>query len=82
MRDWIAAAGLRRVDSDATHTAIPASVMADMSLSLEARGLYALLLPYQGQPIDPYDDAVEDDDVIAAAIEELIAAELAVRVHH
>lgn len=72
--------GLRRFDLSATHTAIPASVMNDPSLSLEARGLFALLLSYQGQPIDPYDDAVEDEADIHAAIEELITAGYAARV--
>ncbi len=45
-----------------------------------ARGLYALLLAQQGAPIDPYDDAVESPVDLAAAIEELITAGLAVRV--
>lgn len=44
------------------------------------RGLYALLLTRQGAPIDPYDDAVESPVDLAAAIEELIVAVLAVRV--
>lgn len=44
-----------------------------------ARGLYALLLAQQGVPIDPYDDAFESTDYIAAALEELIAAGLAVK---
>lgn len=54
--------------------------MNDASLSLEARGLYALLAASQGQPVDPYRDRVEDASVITDAIEELIVAGLAVRV--
>ena len=71
--------GLHRFDLTATHTAIPASVMNDPSLSLEARGLFALLLSYQGQPIDPYEGAIEDSETIAGAIEELIAEGYAAR---
>jgi hypothetical protein len=78
--DWIAPTGVRAVEVDATDTAIPASAMSDPRLSLAAKGLYALLLTYQGQPIDPYDDAIEDEADIRAAIEELIESGYAVRV--
>lgn len=78
--DWIAPTGVRSVEADAIDTAIPDSAMSDRRLSLAAKGLYALLLTYQGQPIDPYDDAVEDEADIRAAIDELIECGYAVRV--
>lgn len=79
--DWIAAAGLRLYDPDATTTQIPDDVMQDPDLSLIARGLYAgLLVEKQGRPIDPYEHGLDDDDELAAAIEELLEAALAVRV--
>lgn len=78
--DWIAATGLRAVQTDHEMTAIPETVLGDLRLSLIARGLYALLLSYPGQPIDPYEDAIEDPADISLAIKELIAAGHAVRV--
>ncbi|MFZ4893319.1 hypothetical protein ACL9RL_02595 [Plantibacter sp. Mn2098] len=78
--DWIAPTGVRAVEVDATDTAITDSAMSDPRLSLAAKGLYALLLTYQGQPIDPYDDALEDEWEIRAAIDELIECGYAVRV--
>lgn len=78
--DWIAPTGMRPFDAEATSTATPAAAMNDERLSLAAKGLYALLLSYQGEPIDPYEDAVEDIDDICAAIEELIDCGYAVRV--
>lgn len=78
--DWIAPTGVRAVEADAIDTAIPDSAMSDPQLSLAAKGLYALLLTYQRQPIDPYDDAFEDEADIRAAINELIASGYAVRV--
>lgn len=78
--DWIAATGLRTVRDDAGDVGIPPDMLANQDLSLMARGLYALLLARQGAPIDPYDDAVESKVDLAAAIEELLAAGLAVRV--
>lgn len=80
MQDWIAAAGVRRLDLDGTHTTIPREAMNDSRLSLEAKGLYALLLSHQGQPINPCEDAIEDLSVIEAAIDELIGAGYVVRV--
>jgi hypothetical protein len=78
--DWIAATGLRAVDSDATSTLVPTGLMDQLDLSLIARGLYALLLVEQGAPVDPFENALDDETEIAAAIEELVAAGLAVRV--
>jgi hypothetical protein len=78
--DWIAPTGVRRFDPEATTTAIPASAMADPRLSLTAKGLYTLLITYQGEPIDPYADAIEDVEDIRAAIDELINCGYAVRV--
>ncbi|MBF0671783.1 MAG: hypothetical protein IR160_04270 [Salinibacterium sp.] len=78
--DWIAPTGVRAVEVDALDTAIPDSALSDPRLSLAAKGLYALLLAYQSQPIDPYDDAIEDEADIRAAIEELIESGYAVRV--
>ena len=80
MTDWIAVTGLHRIDPNATYTAIPTDVMNDPNLSLEARGLFVLLLSYRGQPIDPYEDAIEDAATISGAIEELIAEGYAARV--
>ena len=48
--------------------------MQDPDLSLIARGLYAGLLVEQGRPIDPYENGLDEDDELAAAIEELVAA--------
>jgi len=78
--DFIAAAGLRRVVDDAADVEISPDVLADQALSLMARGLYALLVAEQGKPVNPYEDAYESDENLAAAIEELIEAGLAVRV--
>lgn len=78
--DWIAPNGVRAVELDAADTSLPDSAMNDPQLSLVAKGLYALLLAYQGQPIDPYYDAIEDEGEIRAAIEELVASGYAVRV--
>lgn len=54
--------------------------MSGPQLSLAAKGLYALLLTYQGRPIDPFDDALEDESKIRQTIDELIASGDAVRV--
>lgn len=78
--DWIAAAGLRAVEADAGDVGIPPDVLADQKLSLLARGLCALLLAQQGQPVDPYEEAFESEEDLAGAIDELLAAGLAVRV--
>lgn len=78
--DWIACTGLRAVEGDTETIAIPDTVLGDPGLSLIAKGLYVLLLSYPGQPIDPYEDAIEDPAEISASIEELIAAGHAVRV--
>ena len=78
--DWIARTGVRAVEPSLADTAIPGSAMSDPQLSLTARGLYALLLTYQGQPIDPYKDAIEDEAEIRAAIDELVSHGYAVRV--
>lgn len=80
MQDWVAVVGLRLFDPEATTTDVPGAVMNDPGLSLIARGLYAALLSYQGQPIDPYENAIDEDAESAEAIEELIGAGLAVRV--
>lgn len=77
---WIAPVGLRAVETDPEFTAIPDSVLADPDLSLMAKGIYALALAYQGQPINPYDDAVENPAKIADALDELVRASLIVRV--
>lgn len=76
----IAAAGPRALDPDATTSLVQGSVMNDPRLSLTAKGLYAVLLSYQGQAIDPYEDAIEEDEEIRAAIDELLECGYAVRV--
>lgn len=78
--DWIAATGPRAVSKDAENTAIPFAVLDDPRFSLIAKGLYALVLTGQGQPINPYEDAIEDVEDIRAAIEELVDAGLVARV--
>lgn len=78
--EWIAATGLRRVDIEAETTPLPEDVLADPELSLIAKGLYALLLAEQSRPVNPSDDAIESESEIAAAINELTDAGLAVRV--
>lgn len=78
--DWIAATGPRALSDDAEDNSIPIAVLADPNLSLPAKGILALVLSYQGQPVNPYDDAVEDVEAIRGAIDELIAARLVMRV--
>lgn len=78
--EWIAVSGPRPVSGKAEDTAIPDEVLGDPRLSLVAKGLYALALSGQGRPINPYEDAVEAADDIRAAIKELVAAGLVVRV--
>lgn len=78
--DWIAAAGLRAVEADASDVGIPPDILTDQEYSLMAPGLYALLLAQQGQPVDPYEEALESEENLAGAINELLAAGLAVRV--
>jgi hypothetical protein len=77
---WIAPTGVGAVEPNFADTAIPDFAIDDPRLSLMAKGLYALLLTYQGQPIDPSEDAIEDEAEIRAAIGELIANGYAVRV--
>lgn len=78
--DWIAATGPRAVSENAEDTAIPYAVLDDPRLSLIAKGLYALVLTGQGQPINPYEDAIEDVEDIRGAVEELVNARLVARV--
>lgn len=78
--DWIAASGPRAVSNDAEDTAIPYAVLDDPHLSLIAKGIYALVLSYQGQPVNPYEDAIEDAEDIRAAVDELLEAGLVMRV--
>lgn len=78
--EWIAATGPRPVHGDIADAVIPDHVLDAPNLSLMAKGLYALVLTGQGQPINPYEDAYEDLQDIAAAIEELVGAGLVVRV--
>ena len=77
--DFVAANGLRRVVVDAAEVVISPDVLAVQGLFLMARGPYALVIAEQGRPIDSYDNAYESDEDLAAAIEELIVAGLAVR---
>jgi len=76
---WIAATGVWPVHDDIADAVIPDRVLNDPALSLTAKGLFALLVAMQGQPVNPYDDAYESPAVIAAAIDELVSAGLAVR---
>lgn len=78
--EWIPAAGPRPINTDPDGVAIPDAVLKDLELSLIAEGLYALVLSGQGQPINPYEDAIEDVEDIRAAIDELVAAGLVLRV--
>lgn len=77
--EWVSPTGLRTI-GDSDSTAVPIAVMNHPSLSLGAKGLYALILSYQGAPVDPYDGAIEDQDDIRAMLEELVTAGLVVRV--
>lgn len=45
-----------------------------------ARGLYALLVPEQGRPIDPYENALTSDEDVTAAVDELPVTGMWVRV--
>lgn len=76
----IAATSPRIVSDDPEDFAIPDAVLSDAGLSLMAKGVYALVLTGQGQPINPCEDPIQDVEEIRAAIEELIAAGLVVRV--
>ncbi|MFD6699412.1 MULTISPECIES: hypothetical protein [unclassified Microbacterium] len=78
--DWIAATGLWPVHEDLTDAVIPDHVLSDPSLSLIAKGLLALLVAEQGKPVNPFDDAYEEEADLRAAVDELIAAGLAIRV--
>lgn len=78
--EWIAAIGPRIVSDDLQDVAISDAVLGDSELSLMAKGLYALVLTGQGQPINPYEDAFEDVDDIRVAIDELGAAGLVIRI--
>lgn len=78
--DWIAARGLWPVSANPSEAVIPDHVLINAELSLRAKALFALLVASQGQPIDPFDDALEDTADISAATDELLRAGLAVRV--
>ena len=78
--DWIAARGLWSLTDDKAGILLPDHVLNDHDLSLHAKALFALLLAKKGKPVNPYDDAYEDDETIAATIDELIEAGLAMRV--
>lgn len=79
-KDWIAETGPRAVSDDPEEAAIPYAVLDDANLSLVAKGLYALVLSYQGQPVNPHEDAIEDAEDIRAAVDELLEAGLVMRV--
>ncbi|WP_193597863.1 hypothetical protein [Microbacterium sp. YJN-G] len=68
------------MSADPSELVIPDHVLNDVELSLATKGLFALLVASQGQPIDPFDDALEDPADISAAIDELLLAGLTVRV--
>lgn len=70
----------RLVSGKPEDAVIPDEVLSDPRLSLVAKGLYALALSEQGKPINPYEDAVEANKDIHAAIEELVTARLILRV--
>ncbi|MCK3769393.1 hypothetical protein MZK47_06910 [Microbacterium aerolatum] len=78
--EWLAASGPHPMSDDPRDIAIPDAVLNDPALSPAAKGLYALVLSKQGQPLNPYDDAFEDAADIHAAIDELVAAGLVMRV--
>ncbi|WP_022888168.1 hypothetical protein [Agromyces italicus] len=74
--DWIAATGPRAVSADPEDHATPDTVLGNSSLSLVAKGLYALVLVGQGRPVNPFED-LED---VRVAIEELVDAGLVIRI--
>ncbi|WP_298868484.1 hypothetical protein [uncultured Microbacterium sp.] len=78
--EWIAVTGLWPVHADVSDATIPDHILADPNLSLMAKGLFALLVAEQGRPVNPCDDAYESPEDIANAIDELVAAGLAVRI--
>lgn len=80
MEDSIAATGVWPLTDEPGGTPLPEHLLADSDLSLVAKGILGLLLAEQGQPVDPYDDSYEDPAGIKTAIDELVAANLAVRV--
>lgn len=78
--DWIAARGVWPLTDEPGGTPIPDHLLADPDLSLMAKGILALALTTQGQPVNPYEDAFEDIEDIRVAVDELIEADLVVRV--
>lgn len=78
--DWIAPRGLWPLTDSPAGIGMPDHIMNDRTLSLQAKALFALLLAENGKPVNPYEDAYEEPETIAAAIQELVDAELAVRV--
>lgn len=67
------------MSDDPEETVIPDAVLSDPELSLMAKGIYALALSHQSQPINPYDETVESTEVIGVAIEQLVEAGLVKR---
>lgn len=78
--DWIAVRGPLPLDGNPAGVPIPQTVLSDPNLSLMAKGLFSRLLAEPGVPVNPYEDAYEAEDDIAAAVEELIEADLIMRV--
>lgn len=77
--DWIAPiAGFATAD-EATANIAATAAMENPHLSLLAKGLHALVLTHEGEPINPYADSYQPPELIKAAIEELLEAGLIIR---
>lgn len=73
---WIVPTGVRAVEEHISDAVIPDAALDDSSLSLIAKGIYALVLSRQGEPVNPCDDAIEDLADIRSGIDELLEAGL------
>ncbi len=77
---WIAPTGVRLVNPEAVSTTVPVQLMVDAGFSLTSIGLYGELLSYQGVPMNPYQNSIDELEDIRAAIDELVSSGYVVRV--
>ena len=77
--DQLTALGLTVHSSREEIDARVQAVMDHPSLSLTAKGLYALLVEQPGQVVNPFEDLLVPAELVSAAIEELIGAGLVMR---
>lgn len=78
--DLIVACGVTARSDPLEIDARAQEVMENSSLSLHARALFILLCELRGTPHNPFVSLYEQAEVIYSAVEELVSANLAVRV--